>query len=784
MSVYIVKEQKACMPIIIPADFSDVEEYTAEELKTYILKATGVALPIEEEKEEKSGIYIGYTNFAEKSGIKGNAEENWVIAEKDNSIVITGGLTPEHRGVFYAVTHFLEDVVGIRWWNHVEEYVPSLSELKVEKEYKNSGTPAFKYRKTVDSFGYTDFNYCARSKINAVGTGDNVIDKAYNSTVRKTGGAYWAAKPGHVHTLSLYIPVKEYFNEHPDWWGWDEAEQRRRSDRQYCLCNEGFYSAMRDKLLTIIKSEFRSAEKYGINKPHFFSVSVSDDRIHCECEKCKASVEKSGRSGHYLKFVNRLALEAREIYPEAVIETLAYWDYIEPPKDDTVPESNVIIRFAHLLEDGIHSINHPSNSKMLTMLRQWAQICKKSDASLYAWEYNLYLFPQFPLPIMYLIPETYRTYYEEGLTGCFVENELSFMLDFWPLNQWLITKYMENPYYDFETLMNDFMPKYFGDAAKYLREYLDKAYALMSASPMYVMLDQTCSNWNYITPEFAQEGVKLFEKAFDAVKGDSVLEQRVREASAALYRSIAVQHKDFEREASLKGIEINLPSVTEAADKVVEAIGELREKYAFRIGRTSIHNDNTFIARLSEQCDLFESIKCDTYSDFTVPEIIEGTKKEDIYNIPAYRIVRFLKNQKNVLTEADENADSPFVLNFKGAFLGLTDKLANKENWSLSLYLTHNNNVIDELVIRKSDLDGGEYKWFKISDITCVDDKSDSALYVKESNGLAIKLQPLQRVFPFDKCDIYVSVKAEGCSFENNDKEDRICIDRFMIVRR
>lgn len=781
--LYIVKEETALLPIIIPENYSEVEEHSAEELRSYILKATGVALSIEEEKEEKCGIYIGYTKFADKHGISGDSEENWIIAEKDGSLIITGGLTSGDRGVFYAVTHFLEDVVGIRWWNHAEEYVPSLCEIKVEKDYVNKGTPAFRYRKTVDAYAYTDFYYSARSKVNAVGSGDNVVDKAYNSSVRKTGGALWASKPGHVHTIELYFPKDEYFKTNPEWWGWDEAEQRRQKDRQICFSNESFYEAMREKLFKYIKEEFSSAEKCGINKPHFFSVSVSDDRLHCQCPECIASVEKSGRSGHYLKFVNRLAREAREKYPEAVIETLAYWDYIEVPKDDTVPESNVIIRFAHLLTDVSHGINHPLNSEKLRMLKEWAELCKKSGASLYSWEYNLYLFPHYPLPMMYLIPETYRTLYEIGLTGCFVENELSFVQGFWTLNQWLLTKYMENPYLDFDDLMEDFLTKFYGKAAEYIREYLDKAYVLMENSPMYILLDQNSSNWNYITPEFVCDGVKLFDKALNAVKGDRILEQRVREASIDLYRAAAIQHEALKREMELKNLDLELPSVRESADKAIEAAKELKDKYAFYINRTSVHFDNGFICRIDEQCDMLEKIKNDTYNDFEVPEIIKGTKKDDIFNIPAYKIVRFLKNQNKVTTEEDKDADSPFVFKYKGWVLGLNDNLADKNAWSFSFVLTHNTKIREELVIKKTDLDGGEYKWFKIGDVSFIDDNSDTTLYVNESNGLTVKLQPIHRIFPFDKCDIYVRIKGEGHSFENNDNDDRICIDRFMVVR-
>ena len=783
--MYIIKDDKYLLPIIIPEDCSEVEEYAANELRTYIRKATGVAIEIKEENNEEKGIYVGHTRFAKNNDVCGNDEENWIIAEKDGSIIITGGLTNEDRGIPYAVYHFLEDVVGIRWWNHAEEYVPSLTELKVEKGLSLCGTPAFKYRKVVDSYAYTDFYYSARSKVNAVGSGDNVIDGGFNSSVRKTGGALWAAPPSHVHTLDEYFPPEEYFKTNPEWWGWDEAEQRHREDRQFCLCNDVFYDKLREKLFKNIKSQIKITEKCGVNKPHFFSVSMPDNSLHCQCQKCNESVEKSGRSGHILKFINRIAKEAGEAYPGTTIETLAYWDYIEAPKDDTIPESNIIIRFAHLLEDISHSNYHPYNADKMRMLNEWSKICKKSGASLYIWEYNLYLFPHFPLPILYNIPDNYRSYKELGLKGCFVENELDFVQDFWCLNQWLLAKYMEDPDKDFEELMGDFLTKYYGNAAPYIREYLDKANAAMQNSSMYIMLDQICTNFNYVTPELIAEGAELFDKALCAVDGDSILMQRVREASMALYRSAAIGHDDLMREIELRNLDVVIPSVEMACDRVLEALNEIKSKYAYYINRTSVHYDNGLLTRIDDQEDMFERIKKDTYTDFDVPDILSDVKKENIYNIPAYKMVRFPKNQNKVATEPDKGADSPYVFRYKGAVLNMTDALADKNAWKISFYLTHNNEVKDAIKITKAELDGEEYRWFSLKDVSVVNQDSDSCLYLNESNGLAIKLPPIQRVFPFEKCDIYVRVKGEGHSFGgDNDKEDTICLDRFMIVRK
>lgn len=82
---------------------------------------------------------------------------------------------------------------------------------------------------------------------------------------------------------------------------------------------------------------------------------MNDTPFDCECPLCRERLEKSGGTGNVLRFVNRMARAAAKVYPDILVETLAYWTYMELPKDDTVPEKNVIIRLADLDIDILHS---------------------------------------------------------------------------------------------------------------------------------------------------------------------------------------------------------------------------------------------------------------------------------------------------------------------------------------------------------------------------------------------------------------------------------------------
>ncbi len=785
--LYIIKNGACDYSIVVPDDASAVEENAARELRDYLIKATNLHLSIRiESKAEGKCIYVGHTDFAKNNAIIGAAEENWQMAVCGDNLVLTGGLTKKQRGITYAVYHFLEDIVGIRWWNHVEEYVPQIKELKIEKDFKKEGTPLFKMRKIVNTFGTPDFYPLAHAKVNMVGAGDNVIGRGHSRSVIDTGGAYCPGPPAQAHTMELFFPAEEYFEEHPDWWGWDEAEQRRKSNRQHCMSSEGLYQALEEKLLDIIRAEYSSAKNYGIEIPHFFSVSVSDNQFHCECPACKASVQKSGRMGHILKFVNRLARTVAKEYPEALLETFAYWDYIDPPIDDTVPEKNVLIRVADMLVDVVHDINYPTNSKKLDMLKKWTEICKKSGSPIYTWEYIIHDFVNYPIAYMYQLPGNYRKYYELGVTGCFTENELGFLSDFWPCTEWMLSKYLENPYIDFEETLNDFLTKYYGEkSAPYLHEFLELVHKVNEESDCRVLFFQNTSNWNYTTPELIAEGLRLFELAHKAAEGNSIYEQRIREAEVTIYKCIAVRRSDFVRLMKLSGKEFALPSVKEASAKVLACLEEIKAKYEFHIRDTSMHCDKWLLRAINKEIPVFEQLLEEgDAKDAPLPDILDGVSADDVYQIPAYRIQRSA-TYWYISQVKDEKSASGTVLSFKAAGVGFTDELVDSSEWRLPLILETDNKPNREILISQAELADGEYHWFRLENVDDVCRGSNSCLYVRVREGLAIKLNFLQECFPFNSCDIYVAVRGEGHSFGGNkDKEDAIIFDRFLIVKR
>ena len=95
--------------IVLPENMTVVEKTAADELGDYIEKTFSVTLPVvTENKADGKCIYVGHTEYAKNEGVFGKSRENWIIAVRNGSLILTGGKDRGDRGVLYAVYHFLD----------------------------------------------------------------------------------------------------------------------------------------------------------------------------------------------------------------------------------------------------------------------------------------------------------------------------------------------------------------------------------------------------------------------------------------------------------------------------------------------------------------------------------------------------------------------------------------------------------------------------------------------------------------------------------------------------
>jgi hypothetical protein len=441
--------------IVLPENETPTELTAAEELRSHILEAAGVSLPVARGTEEY-GILIGNAVSFDRSGIK---YDGYVIATDDKNLYLYGAID---RGTLYAVYRFLEKHIGFR------KYEPGVGRLlpgdvSVPAGLWDASNPVFEWRTTNWASHTRDMAFAAWEAINP----------AEFPEVERYGGA--PKSIGFCHTMESLCDPKLYFNEHPEYYSLYDGVRIPAGnyfDRpcgQLCLTNP-------DVLKIVIENVKRKlAENPGAR---IVEVSQNDNDRYCHCEKCAAvDAEEGSPSGLMLRFVNAVADAVAEEYPDVLIRTFAYQYTRKPPKL-TRPRKNVIIRyctieacFRHPLADGACERNA---GRFAAELAEWSKICDKMSVWDYTRNFSCYLAP---FPNFKVLRENARLFAENKVLHLFEQDteDRSYTGDLGSLKAYLLARLMWNPYMseqEYQAHIDDFLEGYYGPGWKNIREYM------------------------------------------------------------------------------------------------------------------------------------------------------------------------------------------------------------------------------------------------------------------------------------------------------------------------
>jgi len=783
-AVFLEKGVNDCK-IVIPKNAHTVEKTAAEDLVNYIEKALSIKLPIVSENEaEGKCIYVGTTEYAKLNGLVGKSLENWIIAMKDGSLIITGG---EYRGVIYAAYHFIEDFLGVRWWNPYEEDILELEALTLADDLHQDGTPAFHYRKPflISRCGAEGFAYLARTRTNSISPLDeNIPDSVYDETVRKYGGARWAGRPHHVHTMGKYFPKNEYYDKHPEWFAWNKRYNKHIDNGSYCFSNEDFFNALLEKVLAIIKEDVELAEKTGVELPCYYSLSINDvdETFFCQCDECEKTIKEAGFGGYALKFVNKIAREVAKVYPWAKLEFLAYQNFIEVPKDGTLPEKNVVIQLAEGLNDMGRSIHAPTNKYYLRLLKEWSDVCKKAGSELYIYDYLYNIRTNYPLPIFYRLKETVMVFKEYGISGMFIEAQNS-NSDFWEINSFVLTHLLENPEADAEALIDDAINRYYGKAGKLVKEYAELTRRGLERNIVKILCCREDSRFNYIDLDIVIKGTELLEKAEREVSGIYPFEHRVRWLRKALDVVIAFNFFDFKHEAEARGEKFNF-DIKAVKSRIIAA---LCEHLTTPIGKKmtgSIGAEQEFFKNIPEEECVFD-----------IPKELCGVAPENIYQFALYHMPRHVQQYMvkadgySEAEDADSSASKVMKISFDDATGNYkTHTMAptsrDAEVKSPLLFKIQKDDEVSSTELFKEDLICGKYNLYKVGRVSGIESATNVRVALP-GNLMEITLGGIAVNFPMDACDVYISMKVTGEVYGGNPTdENAMYFERMIIVRK
>ena len=433
------------------------------------------------------------------------------------------------EGLTAGIYSFLEDKLGCMFVSPEYDYIPSLPTVYLEKT-DETFAPSIKWR----------YVYADEADIITDENGEKLYGDYWYSKLRLNGAGTndWYA---WVHTSFTYVSPDEYFDEHPEYFSLYNGKRTYEQgpvSGQLCWTNEGVYEIISTKVL----QEMRDNPDV-----HIWDISQMDTwesrGVGCQCEKCKAIDEREGSQiGSILTFVNRLAAEVKEEFPDNYISTLAYNYSDEPPKY-LRPADNVIIKLCLMPGDCASSYADPTSGKARDahdLIEAWGDVAEH----IVVWDYNIDFHNyMMPFPILDYLKENNDFYIENNVYGIFHQMSADKGGDFSLLNSYMFAKLMWDKDVDVNALFNKYLTVYYGEAAPYIAEY----YALLtenlakSGDQLYIYAQPYNYICSYLSPSALDDYLDIFDKAEQAVAGDSTLLSRVELAEKGVLFAKAAQ---------------------------------------------------------------------------------------------------------------------------------------------------------------------------------------------------------------------------------------------------
>ncbi len=501
--VRIAENKNTEYEIIYPSDATPSVKTAVSELKKYLFKITGAILCefTECRHEKETEIVVGYTNRGgyDDELVSRLGDEGFEIKTEGEKIFILGSGV---RGALYGVYTFLEKYCGCLFMTNDYEKIPRRSTLDVGM-IDDEEIPVFMSR---NSYWYPVRKEGISAKLKINGCSDRTLSE------RVGGGVYYAGD--FQHTLG-------YLSE--------QCPEGERAWVQPCLSDENVYQ-------TVLKNVRRKLKEC----PHakIMSITQNDgDSGACKCDKCRAVNEREeSEMGTMLAFVNRIARELKDEYPDVLFDTFAYRFTRKPPKT-IMPEDNVIVRlcsieccFRHAHEDCHETPGHEEPSEPFSdQLIEWARRTKH----LFIWDYTTdftnYATSFMNIPILRKNVEFFA---RNGAEGVFEQGNIFCPNgEFGELKGYLLARLLWNPYMtekEYSDEIDRFCEGYYGKGGRFIRELIDYMAECSKDSHFGIYFDNASI---YIKPagfaseleakfEYIRRAEEFYEKARELAETD------------------------------------------------------------------------------------------------------------------------------------------------------------------------------------------------------------------------------------------------------------------------
>jgi hypothetical protein len=311
------------------------------------------------------------------------------------------------------------------------------------------------------------------------------------------------------HTFNALLPAKEYFRENPKMFALYDHKRRGES---ICYSNDTVFKIMRNSISKAIQ------EKPDAD---YFSISHNDDVVYCECQACRNLNKKYGspQGAHYY-FINQIAKE----FPHTKIVTLAYLFSYQPPTN-MVLASNLYPMVCPIEANRGESLKEGRNHAIYTTMQKWTKLSKNVLFWDYTVQFSNYLSP---FPNLHTFSSNYSFLNSLGVKGVFTQGYADVPGSFYELRQYLLAKLLWNSDLDIEAATADFLRGYYGKAAPYVQDYLNRLTRSQIEKHSYLDIysGPVLHRNSFLSPENMEIYDQLIDKAA-AAADDIIIKKRI-----------------------------------------------------------------------------------------------------------------------------------------------------------------------------------------------------------------------------------------------------------------
>jgi hypothetical protein len=416
----------------------------AKEAQACIAEATGVTLPIVNGKVVLPAIVLGDCPEAKSAGLAaaGLPLEGFALKTTAEAVFIVGSA--------WGLYDFLERFVGARWYWPTEQggrSIPVQTKLVMAPAHY-CDAPVCRMRLDYPPFGASA--WFAHQELRPL------------QTCLRAGNS-WPVQLA-VHTPRNWGQNQEYAKSRIEMFQLNSDGTRNL--HLLCYGNPLTLKTYLEEIEAHVKGE----RKADFIRDKAISVSPNDMGIGCHCPPCRALWNPDG--GQYgtasrilATFVDKLAREVNQRWPDMTIIYLPYLNYTDVPSGFTFP-GNVEVELCGM--PGMAQYKEPAI--MAYEQRNIDGWMKATGRPVQNWHYSCWPADRIKAPYQY--PHVIKDYYTANrgkVVGTFINGDH----DHWPrhhisLYTWL--KVLWNPEFDVDAYLNEYSRRMYGKAAPTVRE--------------------------------------------------------------------------------------------------------------------------------------------------------------------------------------------------------------------------------------------------------------------------------------------------------------------------